>query len=325
MARQPSVRGRNCKSAAGPETTFLYVGARADVISLHYLRCSETRILYIDPLLPLEAWERGEGEMVEQRDPGPLTQPLVDEHVRQLLHDLSRATLHACTLSSGASGLSDFQLLGHSMGRHGDFSSVEVSFMGGGVQRTLQYVFGQVQQVNISALTSVDGIYRPISTLEYIGVSSTNAVAALKATCPNYTATKLRLIGNHEGAHAPLILEAASRTAEDMLSWGHKCFQSSLSRARSERRANNTNSPCTLVHAGRVALGLHTRPSRLTSGISVRRADNESGRVSQLPRRPRHPYASLTYPQRLDLFCPHAHLPAEDSSRKSWIRAYTVS
>ena len=49
--------GRTCSTGA-PPTTFLYVGAHTDVQALSHLRCSETNVIYIDPLTYLKNGDR---------------------------------------------------------------------------------------------------------------------------------------------------------------------------------------------------------------------------------------------------------------------------
>ena len=209
------------------DTAFVYIGSDLDAYQLHHLMCSETRIVYIDPLVYWRNSDtiarhslRGaappdalfECELPQGRTSNPACTSLVAySQVREFSAAFIRA-LHeaaACKLSGG--GLRGLRLHGHSLNSDSATRrySVHIMFESAGVNRSLTYLIGRTQDVDLD--TALDG--RAVSTLVTLGVSPTNVQAATERICGEGGTASERLRLLHNPTDTPPVCEGFTKVS----------------------------------------------------------------------------------------------------------------
>ena len=205
-------------------TTFYANGPHTDVFSLHRLARSERRILYVDPLFIERNRRRirafrdahdmhrlssndttlfdglfGEGDCVGRSDGCQDTPVLNSSHIEPVVSEVLRG-LEAMSASGvpcglAHSGLTNLVVLRHRLsypGRQGSPTRpprLTVNFRSDGVLRTLVYVFGRFEDIDL-ARELTDPLTRtlyPISTFMFVGTGDIS-LPSFRALCqPNPT------------------------------------------------------------------------------------------------------------------------------------------
>ena len=200
----PSSRQRSPLGAIAP-SVFLYVGAYFDVFPLHFLRCRERRVVFIDPLYGYRrfltitnasgpalnahftsASTKAEDDWFEEVSDHPLRKTDIDAVAEQLVLELGATA--TCGDRPTPSALDGYVFHGRTID-YGDQRRrrpprIKINFASRGLNRTLLFVVARTDEIDFSGDNDVLSSLR-VSTLAYTG-SSTNTLAPAveKLLCP---------------------------------------------------------------------------------------------------------------------------------------------
>ena len=220
---------RTCRTSHGLGTALVYVGSDLDIFPMEFMRCSERRIVFVDPLI----WMRNEDRILAWKargakpsnlpasfkqhgysnddgfyecppscDAAPLADGMVSAIASQLARGMTERCLHRQRHLANAS-LSGFALHGKRVANlsqrevyRGAQPAIHFDFESRGVRRTFAFYMAAAEDVDLHAVT--EG--RPVTTLVYSGVATLHGI--LRQICERgLHKQSLRLISSDMRAH----------------------------------------------------------------------------------------------------------------------------
>ena len=196
---------RPCRTSHGLGTALVYVGSDLDIFPMEFMRCSERRIVFVDPLI----WMRNEDRIIAWRargakpsdlpasfkqhgysnddgffecppscDATPLADGMVSAIASQLARGMTERCLHRQHRLANAS-LSGFALHGKRVANmsqrevyRGAQPAIHFDFESRGVRRKFAFYMVPAEDVDLRAVT--EG--RPVTTLVYAGVATLHGI-----------------------------------------------------------------------------------------------------------------------------------------------------
>ena len=272
--------GSHCNGSA--TSAFVYIGADADLSVLHHLRCSERKLLFVDPLTfwkntarIQQAIRRGTtgADLDRLFECTDCASPLRDADVRSLstmLVDalpLLQQQVLGCTLPDGQvscydAGICEQKVVGgpHIQVHSSDSWAVphantsvtapilQIRFSQGRHARTLRYFAGRAEDVDWAAVLGGT----PISTIASVGAAAVHSLPLLRHAYGTQPATMLRLLTTgmtREHVTSAFRSEKGTPPLRTVHDWAHLgCYCS----------RNRPSTPC----MGSKTLQLATAPQR---------------------------------------------------------------